>query len=317
MKDILNEKLINKINKIYTKDEYLIIKKWFNTKKRATSFRVNTLKTTNKNIEEILKEKNIHFDKVPYLENWYIIEDWKDNDLWNLDIIKDGGIYLQWITSQLVWEAITRNYNRPKILDLTAAPWWKTTHIAAIYKNTAEIHANELNKIRFDKLNYTINKQWALNIKTIRWDVLELKNKFNNEYFDIIIADLPCSAEWRINLYNEKSYKFLEKEHINKKNYNFQKKILNNTISLLKSWWELIYSTCTLDPLENEWIVHFLLSNYKDLELVDLNFKNSNIFKKWIKSYDKYIFNSQVEKSLRVIPSEKNEWFFIAKFKKA
>jgi 16S rRNA C967 or C1407 C5-methylase (RsmB/RsmF family) len=137
----------------------------------------------------------------------------------------------------------------------------------------------------------------------------------------LIIADLPCSAEWRVNLEKEKTYKFLEKSWINKRNYKLQQDILKNTISLLKKGWELIYSTCTLDPLENEGIVHYLLINFPELEIVDISeFFNKpelyEISRPGITSYKKYIFKKEVAKSVRLLPSEISEWFFVVKFRK-
>lgn len=312
-----------KLKKIFSLEELKIIKSGFSIQKRQTIFRVNTLKSSNEEIEQILKEKNIKFEKIPYLSNWYKLIEWKEKDLWDLDVFNEWKIYLQWITSQFIWEVIKNDIKNQniKVLDLTAAPWGKTSHISAILENNWEIIANELNAIRFEKLNFTIKRQWCNNVKTIKWDAKNLKNNFKSWYFDIIIADLPCSAEWRVNLIHEKSYAFLQKDWINNKNYKIQKEILSETIWLLKTWWILIYSTCTLDPQENEWIVHFLISNYKDLILEDISeyFQNENIkkyTKHWIKCFEKYIFNSEVTKSVRILPSLETEWFFVAKFRK-
>ncbi len=328
----LPKNFLEKLQKIYSKEELEIIKSGFLVNKRPTTFRVNTIKSSNKEIEDYLNEKNIKFEKISYLLNWYKLINWKEKDLWDLDIFNDWKIYLQWITSQFIWEVIRPSPLAPllwsrwelkevKVLDLTAAPGWKTSHISAILENNWEIIANELNAIRFEKLNFTIKRQGCQNVKCIKWDAKNLKNTFEENYFDIIIADLPCSAEWRVNLNNEKSYAFLEKEWINNKNYKIQKEILENTIWLLKTWWVLIYSTCTLDPRENEAIVHFLLSNYKDLKLESLDdiFEDENIkkYKKsWIKSFENLIFNNEVSKSVRLLPSQETEWFFIAKFRK-
>lgn len=314
---------IEKLEKIYSKEDLKIIEKWFSTLKRPTTFRVNTLKSSNKEIEQILKEKNIKFEKVSYLSNGYKLIDWKEKDLWDLNIFTEWKIYMQWITSQFIWEVLINDIknNKIKVLDVTAAPGWKTSHISAILENNWEIIANELNAIRFEKLNFTIKRQGCLNVKVIKWDAKNLKNNFKNWYFDIIIADLPCSAEWRVNIHNEKSYAFLEKDGINTKNYKIQKEILKETIDLLKEDWILIYSTCTLDPRENEGIVHFLVSNFSNLKTQEIEniFEDKNI-KKYVKgrvkSFEKYIYSKEGEKSIRILPSEETEGFFITKFKK-
>lgn len=319
----LPQKFREKLEIIYTSDELNIIKKWYFLEKRPVTFRVNTLKSSHEEIENILTAKNIPFEKIPYLSNWYKLLEWKEKDLWDLKIFSEGKIYLQWITSQLIWEVVRNNIKNQdiKVLDVTAAPGGKTSHISALLENNWEIVANELNAIRLEKLNFTIKRQGCVNVRVVKWDAKNLKDIYKVWYFDIIIADLPCSAEWRVNLNNEKSYGFLEKTWVNESNYKIQKDILKETVELLKVWWVLIYSTCTLDPRENEWIVHFLLSNYKDLQIETIeNIFEDEYIKKYVKSgvksFGKYIYSNQVVKSVRILPSEETEWFFIAKFKK-
>lgn len=314
----LNENFVEKIKKIYTKEELKVIEAWFSTEKRPVTFRINTIKSNKEEIESVLSENNIDFEKLDYLENWYILKSWIERDLWDLSIFNEWKIYLQWITSQIPVELVDITEDI-KVLDLTAAPGWKTTQIAAKMNNTWEIVANELYSIRLAKLEYTIKKQWVTNVRIFKWDANILKDKYVVNYFDIIIADLPCSAEWRINLNREKSYSFLDRPALNKKNYKAQAEILKNSIDLLKIWGQLIYSTCTLDPQENEWIVHFLLSNFKNLEIVDLSNKFNwtdleKYIKPWIKNYDKYIYRNEIENTIRILPSEITEWFYIAKF---
>ncbi len=322
----LPKDFLDKLNQIYNKTELETIFKWFQVIKRKVTFRVNTLKSTNKEIEDYLNNIWFLFKKINYLDNWYILLEKQEKDIWDLDIFKEWKIYLQWITSQFIGQILTNDLNNfknkeLKVLDLTASPWWKITHIWALTRDKKELYANDLTSIRIDKLKYLTNKLWFENINIIKNDARKLKDIFPQNSFDIIIADLPCSAEWRINLNKEKSYFFLNNKDINKKNYKLQKEILENNIELLKEWWILIYSTCTLDPLENEGIVHFLLSNNKNLKLEDISsffdYKElENIKKSWIKSYSKYIFKNDITKTLRLLPSENTEWFFIAKFKK-
>lgn len=319
MEKKLNEEFLKKINEIYSKKELKIIEDWFKNKK-PTTFRINSLK----NDYDVLKNfewYNYELEKIPYLKNSYkIIKNWTLK-LSLMKSFKKWYIYVQWITSQIPVELIDfpEDIKNFKVLDLTAAPWGKSTQISWKMNNLWEIVSNEKNTLRLDKLNYTIKNLWAKNIEVIKWDANNLKEKFLDWYFDLIIADLPCSSEWRINLELEKTYKYLSKPAINKRNYKVAQEILKNNISLLKSWWQLLYSTCTLDPLENEGIVHFLLSNYPELEIVNI----SNFFeqkwikelsKPWIKKYGKYIFRNEVTNSIRILPSKDTEWFFVAKF---
>lgn len=308
------------ISDLHSEKEQKIILNWFKKINYPISFRVNTILATNKEIEDFLKKNNYNYKKVDFLQNWYLVFDTNSSNFFKTDLVSYWKIYLQWIASQLVWEIFSKIIvsNNTKVLDLARAPWWKTSHIWAILQNNWEIIAIEPNKIRFDKLNYTLKKQKITNSKTLKIKWQEIKNNFEKEYFDVIIADLPCSASGRINLQKEKSYFYFHKDNIDKKNYKLQKDILKNNISLLKKWWYIIYSTCSISPLENEWILHFLLSNYPELKMFDLwdFLKDQNFYKEPILNYKNNFYNKEIKKRIRILPSSITEWFFIWVLKK-
>lgn len=311
----MKKEFLEKLSKFYSKDDLEICKKGFSIEKRKTSFRVNTLKTNNEEVEKILKEKNIKFKKVNFLSNWYYLEEWNEKSLWDLDIFKNGYIYLQSISSQLPIEILDITENQT-LLDITAAPGWKTSQAIAKWNNNIKVVANDNNAIRIDKLNFTLERQWCINYEIVKNDARNIV-KNNPDYqcfFDKIIADLPCSAEWKFNTNNEKSYWYWSQEIV-KKNYKLQKNILKEIIPALKSWWELIYSTCTISPEENEEIAHFILSNFPELEIQDINIKSEKI-RPGLKNFNWKSYRKDVVKSIRVLPTETTEWFFIAKFKK-
>ena len=315
----LDKKIIDKLELVYDKNELKIVEKGFLTP-NSTVFRINTLKD-DYDVLENFKWYGYELEKVPYMENAYkIIKEWTLK-IALMKSFKKWYIYIQGITSQIPVELIDlpEDVSEFKVLDLTAAPGGKTTQISARMNNRWTIIANEKNSIRLEKLKYTVDKQGATNVQIVRFDANNLAKQFGENMFDVVIADLPCSAEWRINLEKEKSYKYLEKEWINKRNYKSQQEILKNTISLLKTWGQLIYSTCTIDPLENEWIVHFILSHFSEMEVSDISeyFDRDllkDISKQWIKNYKKQIFRNEVKNTFRILPSESTEWFFVAKF---
>jgi len=122
----LPKELIDRLKEIYSRDELKIINSWFKCESRKTTFRINTLKTSTKDVLDILKEKNLDFEKVSFLKNWYILINWKEKDLWDLDIYKQGKIYMQSISSQLPVDLLDLE-DFHKVLDITAAPGWKKT----------------------------------------------------------------------------------------------------------------------------------------------------------------------------------------------
>lgn len=321
----LDKQFLDRLKLIYTKEELLVLEKGFLINKRKPAFRVNTIKTTDKEVEEFFEKSNLDIEKYAWLNHAYILTNGTEKDLWDTKLNMEWKIYVQWISSQIPVNFMDLEDNY-KVLDLTASPGSKTTQISAKMSNKWEIIACDLNQIRIDKLNFTIKRQWAKNVTVIKTDSRFLKNINNTEdkefddlpvltpwYFDSIILDAPCSSEWRINLNYEKIWNNWTLWNV-KRNYKIQRDMLRNNLDLLKLWWELIYSTCTLSPEENEWIIHFLLCNFPELEIVDLS-SNSKIknSKRWMLSFWATVYKKDVEKSLRIIPSEESEGFFVAK----
>ncbi|PIE85029.1 hypothetical protein CSA08_04275 [Candidatus Gracilibacteria bacterium] len=328
-KELLNKlplEFLDRLKLIYSEKELEILKEGFTCKKRKPTFRINTLKTTNKEVEDYFGKLNLKIQKYYPLENGYILINGTEKDLWNTKLNDLGKIYVQGLSSQIPVTFMDLKDNF-KVLDLTASPGSKTTQISSKMANKGEVVAVDINKIRIDKLNFTIKRQGAKNITVIKADSRFLKDindiedkkfddlpVFSPGYFDSILFDAPCSSEGRINLNNEKIWKNWTLGNI-KRNYKIQKDILRNNLDLLKVGGELIYSTCTLSPEENEGIVHFLLCNYPELEIIDISSdsKISNS-KKGILKFGDTVYKKEVEKSLRIIPNEESEGFFVAKF---
>lgn len=305
------QKFWERIKEFYSPEEIKIIQEWFDTKKRLVSFRVNTLKATKEEIESVLNTNNIEFIKVEGLKNAYQLTKDEERVLWNLDIFQDGKIYLQSLSSQIPVHFLDIK-KWDIILDITAAPGSKTSQIAEYLENTGEIYANDNNAIRIEKLKFTLSRQWVTNTKVIKNDARKLNEVFKNETFDVILADLPCSAEWRMNNHQEKSFWFWSEENI-QKNATLQKEILKNTISLLKKWGNLVYSTCTIAPEENEEIVGFILQNFPELQLIPIQIDSEET--RWsIQNFNGKKYQIWEKSTIRCLPSKKMEWFYIAKF---
>ena len=83
------------------------------------------------------------------------------------------------------------------ILDMTAAPGGKTTQMAALTNNKAHITACEMNKIRFERMKYNLEKQGATCVFAMNQDSRRIDDFFS---FDQILLDAPCSGSGTLNL---------------------------------------------------------------------------------------------------------------------
>ena len=169
--------LIDMLEKQYGKDLKDRIIDGFG-KNRKVSFRVNTLKTNIENVIKILSENNISYKKVLWCDEAFIIENVKEDEIRNLDIYKNGEIYMQSLSSMLPPIILNPKENMD-ILDMTAAPGGKTTQIATICNNNSRITAVEMNKIRSQKLKYNIEKQGASSVYVMEQDARKIDDFFS------------------------------------------------------------------------------------------------------------------------------------------
>jgi len=159
-----------------------------------------------------------------------------------------------------------------KILDACAAPGGKTSHIVQNSEGkNHEIHALEPGKIRREKLEFTLSRQRCQDVQIHEKRIQELSKETFGEYFDVILVDAPCSSEGKIDLARPKTLAYISPEN-NKKYYRIQKDIVSSAVALLAPGGVLLYTTCTIDSLENEGIVHFLLSNFREFEVQKIPF---------------------------------------------
>ena len=297
---MIPEFLIEKLKKQYGEDITNEILEGYKTKRKVT-FRVNTLKSNREEIEEILKENKIIYKKAPFYEEAYIIEGEREEIIKNLDIYKEGKIYLQSLSSMLPPIILNPKENMD-ILDMTAAPGGKTTEIAALVGNKARITAVEMNKIRAQKLKYNIEKQGAKSVYIMEQDARKIDEYFS---FDEILLDAPCSGSGTINIENPKIEKIFTKELI-AKSVKTQEALLKKAEKILKKGSYMVYSTCSILKEENENIIEKILKT-KKVEIVDIELNG-------IKNLPK--LPTEIKGTICVKPTEEYEGFFVAKLKK-
>ena len=268
---------------------------------RKVTLRVNTIKTNSSEIEKVLEENNIKYKKISWYSEGYIIENVRENEIKNLDIYKNGEIYLQSLSSMLP-PIILEPKENTDILDMTAAPGGKTTEIATLVGNRARITAIEMNKIRAQKLKYNVEKQGATCVYIMEQDARKLNDFFS---FDNVLLDAPCSGSGTININDTKLEKIFTEQLI-KKSIKSQNELLKKAIKVLKKGSKMVYSTCSILQEENENIIENVLKENK-VEIVDIDFKGIEDLPK---------LPTRIKGTLCVAPTKEYEGFFVAKLKK-
>lgn len=170
------------------------------------------------------------------------------------------------------------------ILDMCAAPGWKTVQLADTW---AFVIANEPLNPRRKALIYNLNRTWMFNTAITNIDGSRFGQKYP-EFFDKILVDAPCSWEgmsyktWGPLSRNENQVKSLARIQI---------KLLESAIYSCKVSGTIVYSTCTLNKIENEEVIETISQKYK--WIIELDFS---------KKYRPH--------------RDFCGWFFLAKFKK-
>lgn len=292
--------LLDKIKEQYGEELTKLIIDGY-TKKRKVTLRVNTIKTNIKNICDVLNKNNIKYEKTILYEDALIILDTDESQIRKLNIYENGEIYLQSLSSMLP-PIILEPKQKKDILDMAAAPGGKTTQIAALTENNANITACEINKLRAERLKYNLEKQGVSSASVIITDARKLDDFFS---FDQILLDAPCSGSGTISLEDEEKNIVFTKEFADKLEKT-QTNLLNKAINLLKKGSEMVYSTCSILYEENESIIQKML-NDKKVEVIPIKLNGLEQIQ---------TLPSKIEGTICVCPNELYEGFFVAKLKK-
>ncbi len=268
--------------------------------KRFTTIRINTLKNDKSNVLSLLNELNIDYVELDYNENALIINNGEDI-LRKSEMYQNGGIYFQSLSSQLPPILLSPDKDSD-VLDMCAAPGGKTSQIAAITENKCSITACEMNKVRAERLKYNLSKLGVKGANVMVTDARNLENYFS---FNKILLDAPCSGSGTLILNNPKSLNGFSDALISKC-ISAQRKLLDKAVNVLKSGGEILYSTCSIIPDENEKIVTDILNKY-DLETVKLD---ETIINKLP------ILPCSLENAVCVCPTKEYEGFFLVKLRK-
>ncbi len=162
------------------------------------------------------------------------------------------------------------------ILDMSASPGWKTTQLLEYYPNSL-IVANELDKWRLKWFFSNLDRMSALKAVATNYDGRFFKQI--PEIFDKVLLDAPCSWEWTA-FKTDDALKYRNIKNI-KNVAKLQFWLLEAAIKTTKVWAEIVYSTCTLNKFENEWVIEKALKKYGDyIETVPL-FDDSDFKRNW------------------------------------
>ncbi len=272
------------------------------------SIRINILKISVESVLENLIE-NFNVEPVPWCHEGYFVYPKTDADeviISNTMEFHLGLIFVQEAASMIppvVLEVRPGQF----VLDMAAAPGSKTTHIGMYMKNRGCLIANDIKRNRLNILILNIQRCGILNAYVMMKDGRYF-NRFEN-MFDRVLLDAPCSNVGMIRK-NFRYLKFWSRDKVESLSQ-LQKEMISAGYKALKPGGILVYSTCTLEPAENEEVIDYLISKTNaKIEEVNLPIRKRRAFT----SFEGKKFDSQVRKCLRIHPQDNDtEGFFVAK----
>ncbi|MBC8501435.1 MAG: RsmB/NOP family class I SAM-dependent RNA methyltransferase [DPANN group archaeon] len=273
--------------------------------KLKTSLRVNTLKISEKELISRLEKEKVVLKKIPFLDYGYYCE--ADFSLGATPEYLQGYYYLQEAASQIPVMILKPSPN-DLVLDMSAAPGGKTTQITSYMNNKGTIIALDNNVNRLEALRNNIERLGVKNVIIYKKD-----SRFVDDLeitFDKILLDAPCSG----NFADEKNWFKIKTLEGIKEIARLQRELLKAAVKVLKKNGVLVYSTCSLEPEENELNINWLLSKYDDLELEELNVSISDFG--LVNVFDQKL-NTKIKKCRRFWPHKiGTQGFFIAKIRR-
>jgi len=293
--------LYEKIKMIYPDDaerfkEHIFLK----------TVRVNTLKIGKDELMERLRDR-FEIKEVPWCDEGLILSG--DEITKTIEYFL-GYYYIQDAASMLP-PLILAPEEDDVVLDIAASPGSKTTQMAAQMSNKGLIIANDVSMKRLTALRFNLQKCGVANAVVTNLDGRWIHNL--GIKFDKILVDAPCSASGTC-ISNPNVFNSWDQGKVNSLS-RLQKQLLEAASKCLKDEGIIVYSTCSIDPEEDEEVIDYAVRK--------LGLKTEKIKMKGIKltsalrHYKNFEYSKEVENAVRLNPFDNmTEGFFICKLKK-
>ena len=224
--------------------------------------RANWLKIRKDDLKKALRERGFEVEDGKIAQNAINV---KGSKLLDSELYRYGLFTPQDESSMLVSEKIGVKQG-DLVMDVCAAPGGKTTAIAERMNNTGKIIASDIYRRKLDIVDKEAKRLGITNIETRSWDATRVDSTMVKKA-DRVLVDAPCSGLGVVRRKPEIKYRELSEDimMMPKK----QADILSASSSYVKPGGTLVYSTCTINPEENEKIIDQFLKRNRDFEKVE------------------------------------------------
>lgn len=225
-----------------------------------TAVRVNTLKTDCAALIEKLADEGIEAHECGNVPDAVIISN--GGALYKTKAYADGMFHVQDIASQLCCSALGVKEN-DTVLDICSAPGGKSFTLAQRMNGTGMIYAFDIYEHRLNLIRHGAERLGITNIKTVKNDGAVFNPAVPKA--DKILCDVPCAGLGVIRKKPEIRYR--DTAEVDKLP-DLQYSILCTSAKYLKENGVLVYSTCSLNPAENENVITRFLKEHDNFESI-------------------------------------------------
>ncbi len=225
-----------------------------------TALRVNVLQTSPKVLIAALEAEGVKAVEGPIPGS--LLAEFEGTPA-NSAAFKAGMFHVQGLASQLAALSLDAHHGQ-KVLDLCAAPGGKTVTIAQCMGNGGRLYSCDLAINRLQLIFKALERCHITNTIVTRQDAAQYNPDFCEA--DRVLCDVPCSGLGVLAKKPDIRYKTLEGlEEL----YRVQANILRTSARYVKQGGKLVYSTCTINPLENERIIEEFLAEREDFRIAE------------------------------------------------
>ncbi|XP_021933349.1 probable 28S rRNA (cytosine-C(5))-methyltransferase isoform X2 [Zootermopsis nevadensis] len=279
---------------------------------RPLTIRANSLKTRRRDLAQALINRGVNLDPVGKWTKVGLVIYSSAVPIGATPEYLAGHYIIQGAASLLPVMALAPQENE-RILDVCAAPGGKSSHIAAVMKNTGVLFANDVNEDRIKAVVGNFHRLGIVNSVISSYDGRKFSTVMKG--FDRVLLDAPCSGTGVVA--KDPSVKTSKDETDVTRCFTLQRQLLLEAIDCLKAnsstGGYLVYSTCSVLPEENEWVIDYALKK-RDVKLVPtgLDFGTEGFT-----NYRHHRFHPTMKLTRRFYPHTHNmDGFFVAKLKK-
>lgn len=235
----------------------------YNNEKWPLTLRTNTVLTTPEELHKILATEEVEVTTGDYDPLSFVVTALpKKKKLHELSSYSDGLFQIQDESASLVPYLVAPKFDE-LVLDLCAAPGGKTVNLACLMKNSGEIIAADPSEKRLAIVKENCARQKITNVKFLVTDGLTIKA---DRPFDRILVDAPCSGFGVLGRRSDARWNKDPEEPA--RLHELQCALLSHAATLVRIGGTIVYSTCTLDLLENEESTSGFIKSHSNFRLV-------------------------------------------------